>query len=241
MHEEIRKRTDQPVRYVTYSHSHWDHASGGQIFKDQGAQFVAQEICAENLRESPNPAVVMPDITYADEYRIELGGKSVEMFYFGPSHDNCNVATVIRPANLLFLVDVANPPDGWLMFYNPAVSEDRVWNMVQFFDGVQGLIDRLEIETVIGAHMNGIPGDGPGGMTMVAATTGPATVVAQRRAFWNGLIESTKAEIAAGTPPDQVPDVLVEKQALADQVIGYDPDKMRILLRRITSYVRTGE
>ena len=43
MREEIAKVTDRPVKYVAYSHSHWDHARGGKIFKDEGAQFIAQE------------------------------------------------------------------------------------------------------------------------------------------------------------------------------------------------------
>ena len=31
-----------PVRYVIYSHSHWDHIEGGAVFADT-AQFVGQE------------------------------------------------------------------------------------------------------------------------------------------------------------------------------------------------------
>ena len=74
MREEIRKINDQPVKFVAYSHSHWDHAAGGQVFKDEGATFVAQQRCAINFTENPNPAVVTPDITYDDYYKIELGG-----------------------------------------------------------------------------------------------------------------------------------------------------------------------
>ena len=40
----IAEVTDLPVRWVAYSHSHWDHSSGGQLFKDEGAQFVAQKV-----------------------------------------------------------------------------------------------------------------------------------------------------------------------------------------------------
>ena len=39
---EIAKITDKPVRYVAYSNSFFERSSGGQIFKDDGAQFVAQ-------------------------------------------------------------------------------------------------------------------------------------------------------------------------------------------------------
>ncbi len=239
--EQIAKITDQPVKYVAYTHSHWDHAAGGQPFKDQGAQFVAHERCAENFIENPNPNVVTPDITYADRYEITLGGKALEMFYFGPSHDNCLVGMVIKPDNLLFLADVANPPNGWMMFYNPAVSEDRVWNMVRFFDGYQGVIDEYGIETVIGGHMTGSFDPVTGRPIMVRGTMGSASVVAERRAFWNSIIEATKAEIAAGTPPAEVPDKLVAEGAFADQIVGYDPDKMRILLQRVTTHAQTGE
>ena len=38
---EIRKITSEPVRYVVYSHHHIDHVSGGALFMDAGATFVA--------------------------------------------------------------------------------------------------------------------------------------------------------------------------------------------------------
>ena len=37
----IRGVTDQPVKYLLHSHNHWDHASGGQVFKDAGAKTLA--------------------------------------------------------------------------------------------------------------------------------------------------------------------------------------------------------
>ncbi len=241
LREEIRKITDQPVKYVAYTHSHWDHVSGGQVFKDEGAEFIAQEECAEHFLEAPNPDVVYPDVTYRDRYRITLGGKSLEMYYFGPSHDSCLVVMRIEPANMLFLVDIANPPDGWAMFYNPAVSEDRVWHMVPFFTRVQALIDEKNIETVIGGHMTmGIDPE-TGRRGIVPGLMGPATVVGERRDFWQSMIDAVKAEMAAGTPASQVPDRIVEQGVLKDQISGYDPDQMRILARRITSYVQTGE
>lgn len=241
MRREIHRITDQPVRFVSYSHSHWDHVSGGAVFKTEGASFVAQEGCAEHFTENPHPAVVTPDITYADHYEIELGGKSLEMLYFGPSHDSCLVVMVIKPANLLFMVDTANPPDGWTMFYNPAVSEDRVWHMVPFFTRVQALVEARGIETVIGAHMTMGRDPLTGRPAIITGTLGPSTVIAERLAFWSSLIDVVQAELARGTSPEDVPDTLVERQVLADRITGYDPGKMRVLLRRITSYAVTGE
>ncbi|HJP39597.1 MAG TPA: MBL fold metallo-hydrolase [Gammaproteobacteria bacterium] len=241
MRREIRQITPQPVRFVSYSHSHWDHVSGGKLFKEEGASFVAQKGCAENFVENPHPDVVVPDITYGDRYEIELGGKSLEMLYFGPSHDSCLVVMVVKPANLLFMVDTANPPDGWAMFYNPAVSEDRVWHMVPFFSRVQALVEARGIKTVIGAHMTMGIDPLTGRFGIIPGTQGPATVIAERLAFWSALIDVVRAELAQGASPGDVPDRLVERRVLAEQISGYEPEKMHILLRRITSYAITGE
>ena len=35
--DEIKKVTSQPIKYVIYSHSHYDHIAGGKPFKDLGA------------------------------------------------------------------------------------------------------------------------------------------------------------------------------------------------------------
>ncbi len=241
MRREIRRITDQPVRFVSYSHSHWDHVSGGAIFAEEGAKFVAQEGCAEHFADNPNPDVVVPDITYTDSYEIELGGKSLEMQYFGPSHDSCLVVMVIKPANLLFMVDTANPPNGWAMFYNPAISEDRVWHMVPFFTRVQALVEARGIETVIGAHMTMGRDPQTGRLGIIPGTMGSSSVIAERLAFWSALIDVVRAELSRGTHPDDVADILVKQEVLAEQISGYTPEKMRILLQRITSYAVTGE
>jgi glyoxylase-like metal-dependent hydrolase (beta-lactamase superfamily II) len=36
--EEIRKITQAPIKYLIYSHHHYDHAAGGKVFKDAGAR-----------------------------------------------------------------------------------------------------------------------------------------------------------------------------------------------------------
>lgn len=46
--DELDRRFDLPVRYVVYSHSHFDHAAGGGVFADT-ALFVGQENMARNM------------------------------------------------------------------------------------------------------------------------------------------------------------------------------------------------
>lgn len=49
---ELERRFAVPVRYVVYSHHHWDHASGGAVFADT-AQFVGHENMTAHLEPGP--------------------------------------------------------------------------------------------------------------------------------------------------------------------------------------------
>src|SRR5919106_211629 len=49
---ELAQRFKVPVRYVIYSHSHWDHASGGAVYADT-ARFVAHENLVKNIAMPP--------------------------------------------------------------------------------------------------------------------------------------------------------------------------------------------
>src|SRR5690349_1134841 len=41
--DEIKKVTSQPIKYLIYSHHHFDHIAGGKAFKDAGARIVAHK------------------------------------------------------------------------------------------------------------------------------------------------------------------------------------------------------
>jgi glyoxylase-like metal-dependent hydrolase (beta-lactamase superfamily II) len=50
--ERLNARFGVPVRYVMYSHYHWDHASGGAVFADT-ARFVGHANMASSLEMPP--------------------------------------------------------------------------------------------------------------------------------------------------------------------------------------------
>src|SRR5579864_5110774 len=57
----IQAVTKAPIKYVVYSHSHFDHIAGGQPFKDLGAKFVAQRNAKERILALKPDNVVVPD------------------------------------------------------------------------------------------------------------------------------------------------------------------------------------
>src|SRR5262249_32928482 len=47
--DEIKKVSSQPIKYLIYSHQHFDHIAGGKPFKDRGATIISHTRAQEGL------------------------------------------------------------------------------------------------------------------------------------------------------------------------------------------------
>lgn len=120
--DEIRKVTRAPMRYVVYSHHHYDHIAGGRPFKEMGATFLAHRSAKSRLEALRNPDVVIPDVAVDDRHVIELGGVRVELHYVGRNHSDSTLVLLIPGDRILFAVDFIpietvnfrNMPDSYL-------------------------------------------------------------------------------------------------------------------------------
>ena len=119
--DEIKKLTNAPVRYVIYSHHHYDHIAGGKPFKDAGAVFVAHKRAKERLAELNFPDVTPVDETVEDKRSITLGGTTLELIYVGRNHSDNTLLMRLPKEKLIFAVDFLpinsvnwrNMPDSW--------------------------------------------------------------------------------------------------------------------------------
>jgi len=119
--DEIRKITSAPIRYVVYSHHHYDHIAGGKPFKDAGATFVAHKRAKERLVELNFPDITIPDETVDDKRVIELGGTTLELIHVGRNHSDNTLLMRLPKEKLIFAVDFLpissvnwrNMPDSW--------------------------------------------------------------------------------------------------------------------------------
>lgn len=103
--EEIRKITQAPIRYLVYSHHHYDHISGGWPFKEAGATVVAHRNARTRLLELGNPDIPLPDVVVDDFYAIELGGVRLELHYTGRNHSDNSLLMLLPREKLAFTVD----------------------------------------------------------------------------------------------------------------------------------------
>jgi len=186
MRAEIRKVTDQPVKYVVYSHQHWDHTRGGKVFKDEGATFVSHINCIKHFHRHPNPDVVMPDMTYEGaRHELKLGGRTLELLYFGRNHSDCMTVMRIPDEKILFIVDLVTPygvsgGSGLLNDYYP----------VELIRSLKE-IEQVDFERMIGGH--GVP-------------IAPKSAVSERRRYFEAMFNAVKAEFEKGTNPFEIAD-----------------------------------
>jgi glyoxylase-like metal-dependent hydrolase (beta-lactamase superfamily II) len=103
--EEIRKITKAPIKYVIYSHSHFDHIAGGQPFKDLGAIFIAQRNAKKRILELRPADVVVPDQVVDTQKVISLGGTTLELDYVGKNHSDNMLVMRLPKEKILFTVD----------------------------------------------------------------------------------------------------------------------------------------
>jgi len=103
--EEIRKITKAPIKYVIYSHSHFDHIAGGQPFKDLGAVLVAHRNAKARIVALQRPDVVVPDQVVDRKRTITLGGTTLELIYVGKNHSDSTLVMRLPKERIIFTVD----------------------------------------------------------------------------------------------------------------------------------------
>lgn len=234
----IRAITDQPVKYVVYSHAHWDHARGGRIFKDEGAQFIAQERCVGDMEDAPNPDIVPPDITFADRHTVKLGDAALDLYYFGPSHSTCLIVMIPRPHKMIYTVDIVTPrpAGGGYLPWDPQVADFQFYNAVAMLRAVEQLVADEGIEQVIGAHLVPLP-QGKGKFA-AAPATGPVSQIRERREFWEQLLAAVKTEMDSGTESFMVANRL--DPGPWEKLPGYNKAKFKQLVDRVAAYWSIG-
>jgi glyoxylase-like metal-dependent hydrolase (beta-lactamase superfamily II) len=103
--EEIKKVTNQPIKYVIYSHHHLDHIAGGKPFKDAGAKFVAHKRAKERLAVLQDPHTMIPDETVDKSRTIKLGNTALELTYLGLNHSDSTLLMRLPKEKIIFTVD----------------------------------------------------------------------------------------------------------------------------------------
>ena len=167
------------VKYVIFSHEDGDHASGGEVFADT-ATFVMHEK-ADKLPLRVDESKIL---RVGDRHDLALGGKVVELHYFGRNHSDSLIFPLFRDEKVLFVVDLVTLGSvGFRDFPNADID-----NWIESLKKVEALDFNILV-----------PGHGR------IADKGAA---AAYREYKTALRAAVKAQIDAGKSLDEIKDIV---------------------------------
>jgi cyclase len=112
MIDAIAEITTQPIRYLINASPHGDHINSNELFRD--AIIVAHEgayeaIAAVRERNEASGSDVLPTLphhTYTDKMTLRLGGRTVELHYFGLGHTRGDTVVFLPEEGVAFLSEL---------------------------------------------------------------------------------------------------------------------------------------
>jgi len=120
LHEEIKKITDKPIKYVVYENAQFHAVFGSPYWKELGAKIIAQEnfktgnpdvtqaTAKKQLKDHFfKSGVITPDIYYKDHFKVPLKGVNIELKYFGAAHGHEDALLWMPDQKLLITGDFA--------------------------------------------------------------------------------------------------------------------------------------
>ena len=149
--DEIRKVTQAPIKYLVYSHHHYDHIAGGKPFKDAGATVIAHKNARAKLEALKYADVVLPEMVVDQHSTLDVGGTRVDLIYVGRNHSDNSLVMLLPKEKILFAVDFI--PVQTVMFRDMPDGFLPDW-----FDSLDRVL-ALDFTTLIPGH------PGPGGRT----------------------------------------------------------------------------
>jgi len=147
---------DKPLRFVINTHWHGDHTGGNPIFSRQ-APIIAQENVRKRLATGrkgpgpeipPQPANVLPVVTFEDKVSVHLNGEDIQAIHFPKGHTDGDSVIFFPQANVLHM------GDDFVTYGFPYVDLNSGGT-------VRGLIDALrKVVTLVPPNVKVIPGHG---------------------------------------------------------------------------------
>jgi glyoxylase-like metal-dependent hydrolase (beta-lactamase superfamily II) len=197
--DEIKKVTNQPIKYLIYSHHHFDHIAGGKAFKDAGAKIVAHRRATDRLKALKDPHTPVPDESVSNRGKtIKLGGTTLELKYVGLNHSDSTLVMRLPKEKIIFLVDlvpVGSFPGRGMIDFHPLEAEDSLKKILA-----------MDWQRMIPGHP-GRPGDRLGTkqdvqnvLALLQEASGAVRTAAREGKCWNDVEKNMKLEKYAGVP-----------------------------------------
>jgi cyclase len=142
---ELKKITNQPVKYVVNTHHHFDHSGGNAQMQQLGAQIVTSQKAREHMIDGKQPGA--SNVTFDDHLNLYLGGKKVELYYFGRSHTSGDIVAYFPADRAIAMGDMFTFGDA-----TPQLVDYAGGGSAKEWTGTVDKALKLDFDTVIPGH-----------------------------------------------------------------------------------------
>src|SRR5215472_6216052 len=132
-----------PVKYILNTHHHGDHASGNAYVREMlGVNIIAHKNIRENFLRIKQAGE--PNITFATEGAVYLGGVEVKLFWFGRGHTSGDT--------IIYFPDLKTIHAGDLIIdAMPVIDYPGGGSAIEFIKTIDKLLT-LDFDTMIPGH-----------------------------------------------------------------------------------------
>jgi len=192
----VARVTDKPIRYLVNTNYHGDHTFGNYAFPAETTIIAHRETAARMVdfeaetalmlrTVNNNPAIFaenrprLPDLTFDQRLKIDLGGRVVEVHHFGPGNTPGDTVVYVPEAKVAWT--------GNLVLGEGTIPPIFEGGPGAYLETIARFRRTLPVATII-------PGHG-------APTTG--AILGRYLTYLSGLMETVRAAAGAGLSEDQ--------------------------------------
>ena len=109
--QELRKKSDRPVKYLINTHHHGDHTGGNIAFKGIAEHVIGQANCLINQRataaaQKTEDKQLFADTVFNKRWKTKVGSQKINAQYFGAGHTNGDAIIHFEDANIAHMGDL---------------------------------------------------------------------------------------------------------------------------------------
>ncbi len=191
--DEIKKKTEKPLRLLINTHHHADHSGGNIAFKGIVTHVLAHANSKINqqaaaVKQKSEDKQLYPDQTYTDSWCKKIGKEKICMHYFGAGHTNGDSFVHFQHSNIVHVGDLVfnrrHP-------YVDKTAGADIANWIKVLEKATETFDKNT--TYISGH----------------AGTGYETILKQEdvllfRDYLGNLLKFTESELKSGKTKDEI-------------------------------------
>ncbi len=152
--EDIKKKSDKPVRFLLNTHFHGDHTGGNAAMAETGTVIFSQENVRDRLQkimqneEKKIPMESLPVVTFSEDLTFHFNNEKIYIFHLHNAHTDGDAMVYFTGSNVLHTGDI---------FFNgkyPYIDTENGGSLMGYIEAIEKALHIINEDTKI------IPGHG---------------------------------------------------------------------------------